>query len=156
VDGLARHCLALSAYLLTGTAALDAKAEGSASDVSAKPAQSSAAAAPLPPTTSDIGASAGVTLSALSSALSAALPSTFEANGRQRVCADLNEVAQEQIQKKIGGDFGRWLASAARNVTQNVNQLHHACQDVGYTVSVNRTARLWCTDTLKPSREAIV
>ena len=83
-------------------AALDAKAEGSASDVSAKPAQTSIAAPPLPPTTSDIGASASVTLSALSSALSMALPSTFEANGRQKVCADLNEVVQQQIQKKIG------------------------------------------------------
>ena len=140
--GPARHLLALSALLATGMAAIDAKADGSASDLSAKPAQTSAAAPPLPTTTSDIGASASVTLSALSSALTAALPSNFDASGRQKVCADLNEVVQQQIQKKIGGDVGRWLSRAMRIVTQtiSVNQLRHVCQDVDYTVSVSRTS----------------
>ena len=99
-------------------AAIDAKADGSASDVSSKPAQTSAAAPPLPTTTSDIGASASVTLSALSSALTAALPSNFDASGRQKVCADLNEVVQQQIQKKIGGDVGRWLSRAMNAVAK--------------------------------------
>jgi hypothetical protein len=153
VVGSARHCLALSAYLLAGIAVLDAKAESSPSDVSAKPAQTSVAAAPLPTTISDIGASASVTLSALSSALSAAVPNTFEANGRQKVCADLNEVVQQQIQKTIGGDVGRWLARAARIVTQtvSVNQLRDVCQDVDYTVSVNRTAPV----TVSPAINAV-
>ena len=151
--GPARHLLALSASLAIGMAAINAKADVSGGDVSAKPTQASATAAPLPTTTSNIGAGASVTLNALSFALTAALPSSFEANGRQNVCADLNEVVQQQIQKKIGGDVGKWLSRAVRIVTQtvSVNQLRHVCQDVDYTVSVSRTSPV----TVSPAINAV-
>ena len=139
--GLARHLLALSVLLAAGVTR-EATAGLLGNEVSTKPPQTSAPPAPLPTTTSEIGASASVTTNALSSALSAALPSSFQANGRQQVCTDLNEVVQQQIQKKIGGDVGKWLGGVVRFVTQtiSVNQLRHVCQDVDYTVSVSRTA----------------
>ena len=70
------------------------------------------------------------------------MPSSFNANGRQQVCADLNEAVQQTIQKRIGGDVGKILGGAVRFITQvvTVNQLRHVCQDVDYTVSVDRTS----------------
>jgi hypothetical protein len=149
----AQHLLALWVLLAISLGAINAKADGTGGNVSVKPAQTSAAATPLPTTTSNIGASARVTLNALSSALTAALPSSFEANGRQKVCADLNEVVEQQIQKKIGGDVGKWLSRAVRIVTQtiSVNQLRHVCQDVDYTVSVSRTSPV----TVSPAVNAV-
>jgi hypothetical protein len=62
-------------------------------------------------------------------------------------------VVQQQIQKKIGGDVGKWLSRAVRIVTQtiSVNQLRHVCQDVDYTIAVSRTSPV----TVSPAVNAV-
>lgn len=110
-------------------------------EISEKPPLS-ASVQPLPSNSSSIGVSAVISYQALSDALSSALPTTFAASGRQKVCADLTEAVQQTIQKKIGGDVGKALGTVARFVTQvvTVNQVRHVCQDVDYNVEVNRTS----------------
>jgi hypothetical protein len=110
-------------------------------EISQKPAQS-VSSQPVSPNASSIGASAVISYQALTDALSSALPMTFDASGRQKVCGDLTEPVQQTIQKRIGGDVGKFLGRVARFVTQviTVNQLRHVCQDVDYKVDVNRTS----------------
>ena len=110
-------------------------------EVSVKPALSAANQPPMT-NTSSIGASAEITYQALTDALNSAVPKTFDANGRQQVCADLTEAVQQTIQKKIGGDVGKLIGKVARFVTQvvTVNQVRHVCQDVDYNVQVSRTS----------------
>jgi hypothetical protein len=118
-----------------------AQAEWSAKDVTARPS-TSVTATPLPTTISDIGASAGISYSALSAALTSLLPGSFDTTGRQKVCADLNEAVQQTVHKRIGGDVGRFLGNVVRIVTQvvTVNQLRNVCQDVDYSVHIDRTS----------------
>jgi hypothetical protein len=135
------HFVALSAMLLASGASQEVEAAWLGGDVSEKPARS-VVPKPLPTTISDIGASASVSYQALTSALTAALPSSFNANGRQQVCADLNEAIQQTVQRRIGGDVGKILGGAAKAITHGLkdNKLDHVCQDVDYTVSVDRTS----------------
>lgn len=143
------HALALSALLLGSGGSHEVDAAWLGGDVSEKPARS-AVSKPLPTTISDIGASASVSYQALSSALTQALPGSFNANGRQQVCADSNEAVQQTVQKRIGGDVGKILGGAVRIITQaiTVNQLRHVCQDVDYTVSVDRTSPVTVSPTV--------
>ena len=141
MHGQRGHFLALFALLLATGAPQKVEAGWLGGDVSEKPARV-VVPQPLPPTTSDIGASASVSYQALSSALTAALPGNFNANGRQQVCADLNEAVQQTVQKRIGGDAGKIFGGVVRFLTQvvTVNQLRHVCQDVDYIVTVDRTS----------------
>jgi hypothetical protein len=106
----------------------------------------------VPPTSSQIGAHIAISYQALSDAITSALPKSFHADGRTSVCADLNEAVQQTIQRRIGGDVGRFLGNAVRIVTQvvTVNQLRHVCQDVDYKVQVDRTSPL----TVAPASNA--
>ena len=109
-------------------------------EISVKPPRSATSQA-QPPSPSSIGASAILTYQALSDALSSAMPKTFDASGRQQVCADLNEQVEQTVHKLIGGDVGRFVGRVAKVVTQvvTVNQVRHVCQDVDYKVQVDRT-----------------
>ncbi len=112
-------------------------------ELSAKPPRTSGQQAPRrQPTPSSIGASAFITYQTLTEALSSALPTNFDASGRQSVCADLNEVVQQSVTQRIGGDVGRFVGQVAKYVTKivTVNQVRHVCQDVDYKVQVARTA----------------
>ena len=132
--------VALCAFLAPNTLAL-AQAGWLTKDVTVRPS-TTVKATPLPTTTSDIGASVGITYSALSAELTSLLPGSFDTSGRQKVCADLNEAVQQTVQRTIRGDVGRFLAKAARIVTQivTVNQLRKVCQDVDYSVHIDRTS----------------
>lgn len=125
-------------------------------EVSEKPAES-AVNQSLPSTTSSIGASAKITYKALSDALSSAMPTSFHADGHQQVCADLNEVVQQSIQKKIGGDVGKIVVGVAKFVTQvvTVNQVRHVCQDVDYKVEVVRTGPITISSRLNKAHVSI-
>jgi hypothetical protein len=87
-------------------------------EVSAKPPLS-ASTQPLLLNSSSIGASAVISYQALTDGLSSALPRTFDASGRQKVCADLSEAVQQTIQKKIGGNVGKFVGRAARRAGQS-------------------------------------
>jgi hypothetical protein len=106
----------------------------------------------MPPTSSEIGAHIAISYQALSDAVTSALPKSFHADGRTSVCADLNEAVQQTIQRRIGGDVGRFLGNVVRIVTQvvTVNQLRHVCQDVDYKVQVDRASPL----TVSPASNA--
>ena len=134
-----RSAIAICAGLFA--AASPAGAQEADHEISTKP-PASAQNRLSTPATSSIGLKAAVSYQALSESLSSAIPQTFDASGRQKVCADLNEAVQHTVQKKIGGDVGKMLGHIAKIVTQvvTVNQVRHVCQDVDYHVDVARTS----------------
>jgi hypothetical protein len=109
--------------------------------LSEKPPRS-ATSPEIPIASSSVAATATIAYSALTDALNKEVPATFNADGRQQVCADLNEAVRQTVQKKVGGDVGKIVGKAAKVVTQviTVNQVRHVCQDVDYKVTVTRTA----------------
>ena len=113
----------------------------SSRDLSEKPPRS-ATSPEIPIASSSIAASTTIAYSALTDALNKEVPATFNADGRQQVCADLNEAVQQTVQKKIGGDVGKLVGKVAKTITQviTVNQVRHVCQDVDYKVTATRTA----------------
>jgi hypothetical protein len=115
-------------------------------DLSQKPPRS-ARQRPLERTPSSVAVSATVTYSALAEALDKALPPTFSADGRQKVCADLRKAVPQTVQRAVGGDIGRLLGQAARAVTEAVttSQTKVVCQNAEYTVTVSRTTPLSVT-----------
>ena len=119
-------------------AGLSSCSEGPA-QLSEKPPRS-ASSAPIPAISSSVSVSTVIKYSAISDLISQALPKQFANNGRQKVCVDVNETVQNTVQNGVGGDVGRFLGGVARLVTTvvTVNQLRHVCQDIDYSVTVNR------------------
>jgi hypothetical protein len=108
-------------------------------ELSQKPPRS-ATAQPLARAPSSVAVSASISYAALAEALDKALPATFSADGRQKVCVDLKTI-QQTVQRAFGGDVGRLLGEAARAVGE-ANRARRVCQDVDYKVTVKRTTPL--------------
>jgi hypothetical protein len=111
-------------------------------ELSQKPPRS-ATSQPLAKAPSSVAVSATVTYAALAEALDKALPPTFSADGRQKVCVDVKKI-QQTVQGAIGGDVGRLLGEAAKAIGQAMatNRGRNVCQDVDYKVTVSRTTPL--------------
>jgi hypothetical protein len=104
----------------------------------------SAKQAPLPTVPSSIQISGFIPYKSLAEALTNELPQTFNHQGRQNVCVDINESVQKSVEETVGGDVGKFLGGVARVVTTvvTVNQLRNVCQDVDFTVEVRRDGPL--------------
>lgn len=108
-------------------------------ELSTKPPHS-ASAQSLPRTPSSVQVTATFPVKAITDAINKAVPASFRVAGRQKVCAKLTEAIKQTIQKKVGGDVGKFLGKAVKFVTEVVtlNQTKEVCQDVDYHVDVNR------------------